>query len=265
MSEGSKIPVIRRRPVSEPKGTEAGQENQEGAIREGLATSSARSSLQDGSRQPGQSGSSKASAGRNQKAKPATTAIAAPREEMITPSRPILREAPIVPPKSRSFGKRSRRYGPRRRRQHARFPRPPRFQMPPKPRPPEPVEPIDERMVRVLRAVVDMTARNAALPRTKEDPDFVPGAGYRDIRRALALTWPEVRSAVRRMKPHGLLKVARFYGRFGPIFVATDYGQAVLEAAEAGQPFPEPPEAVKRALGEAKLAWEKWQAEHAVD
>jgi len=110
------------------------------------------------------------------------------------------------------------------------------------------------------RVVVAMTERNAALPQATNDPEFIAGATYRDIRRGLAVTWPEVRDAVQDLRVHAVLQVARFFGRFGPVFVISDYGVSILEALDAEKPLPEPPDDVHLAIEAAKVAYEAWTA-----
>ena len=121
---------------------------------------------------------------------------------------------------------------------------------------------LNELSFRTLRIVVAMTARNAALPQATNDPEFVAGATYRDIRRELAVTWPEVRDAVQDLRVHAVLQVARFFGRFGPVFVISDYGAAILEALDAEKSLPEPPADVRVAIEAAKVAYDAWSAAH---
>ena len=189
-----------------------------------------------------------------------------PRDAMPTPSRPIMRDAPIVAANVRTFGSsRAKGGGGRGADRSKRLPRPIREikpPTPPKPRPPMEVYPIDDLTVKVLRAVVDLTTRNAALPQASDDPTFVPGAAYRDLKRVLDLAWPDVRDAVQRARPHQVLKVGRFFGRFGPVFVISDYGKTVLEAVEAGRPIPEPPPDIATSLEQARSARALWDAEH---
>lgn len=197
-------------------------------------------------------------------------AITAPREPItgrdpaLTPSRPIMRDAPVVAPSVRTFGssRRKKRCERESRLRPIRAVREVKPPTPPKPRPPLEVFPIDELTIKVLRAVVESTARNAQLPQAKSDPEFVPGATYRDIRRILALSWPDVRDAVLRARPHQVLKVGRFYGRFGPVFLVSDYGARVLAAADAGEPIPEPPPEIAEALERMREARARWEAEH---
>lgn len=192
-------------------------------------------------------------------------AIVAPREANPTPSRPILREAPVVAPNVRTFGSSRAKTGGRSFDRSKRLPRPIREikpPTPPKPRPPMEVFAIDELTIKVLRAVIELTDRNAALPQASSDAEFVPGAAYRDLKRVLDLPWPDVRDAVQRARPHQVLRVARFFGRFGPVFVVSDYGKAVLAATDAGQPIPEPPEEIARGLESAKQARARWDADH---
>ncbi len=192
-------------------------------------------------------------------------AIVAPREPNPTPSRPILREAPVVAPNVRTFGSSRAKTGGSSRPfdRSKRLPRPIREikpPTPPKPRPPIEVSPLDDLSIKVLHAVADLTARNAALPQAS-DPAFVPGAAYRDLKRVLDLAWPDVRDAVQRARPHQVLRVARFFGRFGPVFVLSDYGKAVLAAVDAGQPIPDPPEDIRASLEAAKAARALWDAD----
>ncbi len=194
-------------------------------------------------------------------------AIVAPREPNPTPSRPILREAPVVAPNVRTFGSSRAKTGGGGRSfdRSKRLPRPIREIKPPTPpkaRPPMEVFAIDELTLKVLRAVVEVTDRNAALPQAGADPEFVPGAAYRDLKRVLGLAWPDVRDAVQRARPHQVLRVARFFGRFGPVFVISEYGKSVLAAIDAGQPIPAPPEDIQSALEAAKAARAEWDAEH---
>jgi hypothetical protein len=187
-----------------------------------------------------------------------------------------MREAPVVAPSVRTFGSSKARGGtpaqglPRGRggapwaqdrSKRLRGPREIKPPTPPKPRPPMEVFPIDELTIKVLRAVVESTARNAALPQASTDAEFVPGATYRDIRRVLSLSWPDVRDAVQRARPHQVLAVGRFFGRFGPVFVISEYGKAVLAAADAGQPTPEPPEDIAKSLEIARAARAAWDAQ----
>jgi hypothetical protein len=207
----------------------------------------------------------------------APNAIPAPRESSPTPSRPIMREAPVGPANVRTFGSAAARgapaQGPRAgggrggawtndRSKRLRVPREVKPPTPPKPRPPLEVFPIDELTIKVLRAVLESTERNAALPQASADAEFVPGATYRDLRRILSLTWPDVRDAVQRARPHQVLGVARFFGRFGPVFVVSEYGKSVLAAAEAGQELPEPPPDIARSLEAARAARAAWDADH---
>ncbi len=190
-------------------------------------------------------------------------AFPAPRESTPTPSRPIMRDAPIVSGSVRTFG--SSRIKGRSSDTSKRLPRavreikPP---TPPKPRPPLEVFPIDDLTVRMLRAVGELTERNRALPQASTDPTFVPGAAYRDLKRVLGIAWPDVRDAVQRARPHELLRVVRFFGRFGPIFALSDYGALVLAAAESNRPLPEPPPDIAARLEEAREARARWDAEH---
>ncbi|MBX7193220.1 MAG: hypothetical protein K1X94_14295 [Sandaracinaceae bacterium] len=190
----------------------------------------------------------------------------APRDAMPTPSRPIMRDAPIVAANVRTFGSSRAKGGAGGRADRSkRLPRPIREikpPTPPKPRPPMEVFPIDELTLKVLRAVVELTARNAALPQAANDPAFVPGAAYRDLKRMLDLAWPDVRDAVQRARPHQVLKVGRFFGRFGPVFVISDYGKAVLESVDAGRGIPEPPREIAADLEAARTARAEWDADH---
>lgn len=176
-----------------------------------------------------------------------------------------MRDAPVGPATVRTFGSSRRNDRPADRSKRLRTDRsvreikPP---TPPKPRPPMEVAPLDELTTKILRAVVDVTARNAQLPQASADAEFVPGATYRDIRGVLSLAWPDVRDAVQRARPHQVLKVARFFGRFGPVFVISDYGMQVLVAAEAGQPTPEPPPDIAAGLERARAARARWDADH---
>ena len=198
-------------------------------------------------------------------------AIVAPRFETErssspTPSRPIMREAPIAV-NTRTFGsskpkdRETRRSGMHkvRRTERSKEPIPP---TPPSPRAPRAVIDLNELSFKTLRIVVAMTERNAALPQATNDPEFVAGATYRDIRRELAVTWPEVRDAMQDLRVHAVLQVARFFGRFGPVFVISDYGTVVLEALDAEKALPEPPADVRAAIEAAKVAHEAWAAAH---
>jgi hypothetical protein len=181
-----------------------------------------------------------------------------------------MREAPIAvntrtfgssKPKDRDRDRDTRRSGTHkvRRAERIKEPVPP---TPPAPRAPRKVVELNELSFKTLRVVVAMTARNAALPQATNDPEFVAGATYRDIRRELSVTWPEVRDAVQDLRVHSVLQVVRFFGRFGPVFQISDYGTAILAALDAGQPLPEPPEDVHVAIEAAKVAYEAWSAAH---
>ena len=192
----------------------------------------------------------------------------APRSPNPTPSRPIMREAPIAV-NTRTFGsgkpkdrdRDSRRSGTHKvgRAERSKEPVPP---TPPAPRAPRKVVELSELSFKTLRVVVAMTARNAALPQATTDAEFVAGATYRDIRRELAVTWPEVREAVQDLRVHSVLQVARFFGRFGPVFILSEYGSAILEALDAGKPLPEPPSEVRVAIEAAKAAYDAWASEN---
>lgn len=254
MTDRPKIPVVRRRPAETPK---------DGVPKPDVASSSPtpmsgldRSTLERFTRP--------ARTDRSARTYFTPNAIPAPRESNPTPSRPILRDAPVASANVRTFG--SARAKPGRQADRSkRLPRPFREikpPTPPKPRPPMEVFAIDELTVKMLRAVVELTARNAALPQAQEDATFVPGAAYRDIKRVLGLGWPEVRDTVQRARPHEVLTVARFFGRFGPIFVVSDYGKAVIAALDAGEPIPDPPPDIAARLEEAREARARWDAEH---
>jgi len=203
----------------------------------------------------------------------APNAIVAPRFETDrssspTPSRPIMREAPIAV-NTRTFGsskpkdrdRETRRSGMHkvRRAERTKEPIPP---TPPALRAPRAVAELNALSFKTLRVVVAMTERNAALPQATNDPEFIAGATYRDIRRGLAVTWPEVRDAVQDLRVHAVLQVARFFGRFGPVFVISDYGVSILEALDAEKPLPEPPDDVHLAIEAAKVAYDAWTAAH---
>lgn len=258
MTERPKIPVVRRRPAGDaakegpdPSGTKTIPTPARGLDRAVLERYAAAPDQPPAPRAP-----------RRNFYTP--NAIVAPRESSPTPSRPILRDAPVVAPNVRTFGSSRAKGGGRSNDRSKRLPRnvreikPP---TPPKPRPPMEVFPIDELTVKVLRAVIDVTERNAALPQAS-DPAFVPGAAYRDLKRVLDLAWPDVRDAVQRARPHQVLKVGRFFGRFGPVFVISDYGRAVVEAVEAGQPIPAPPPDIETGLEAARAARARWDADH---
>lgn len=189
-----------------------------------------------------------------------------PRAPSPTPSRPVMREAPITV-NTRTFGsskpkdREARRSGTHkvRRAERVREPVPP---TPPAPKAPRKVVELNELSFKTLRVVVAMTARNAALPQATNDPEFVAGATYRDIRRELSVTWPEVRDAVQDLRVHSVLQVVRFFGRFGPVFQISDYGTTVLAALDAGMPLPEPPPEVRVAIEAAKVAYDAWTSAH---
>lgn len=259
MTERPKIPVVRRRPsgdgakeTSEPSGTKSVPTPARGLDRAVLERFvQAEVPVERGPR-------------RNYYA---PNAIAAPREANPTPSRPIMRDAPVVSANVRTFGSARAKTGGSggRADRSKRLPRPVREIKPPTPpkaRPPMEVSPIDELTVKVLRAVVELTERNAALPQASSDTTFVPGAAYRDLKRVLGIAWPDVRDAVQRARPHEVLKVGRFFGRFGPVFVISDYGKVVLAAADAGEPTPEPPADIAERLEKARDARARWDAEH---
>jgi hypothetical protein len=269
MSERPKIPVVRRRPASEagPSST-IGASAKEGPDPSGTKTIPTpargldRAILERYVQAPDRPPEPLRNSPRHGYYAP--NAIQAPREANPTPSRPIMRDAPVVA-NVRTFG--STRSKPQSRPfdRSKRLPRPVREAKPPtppKPRPPLEVFPIDDLTVKVLRAVVDLTDRNAALPQAASDTSFVPGAAYRDLKRVLGLAWPDVRDAVQRARPHQVLRVGRFFGRFGPVFVISDYGRAVLAASEAGQPIPAPPEDIAASLEVARAARAEWDAEH---
>lgn len=261
MTERPKIPVVRRRPPS-------GEGAKEGPDPSGTKTIPTpargldRAILERYAQAPDRPPELDRRAPRRNVYTP--NAIVAPRESSPTPSRPIMRDAPVVASNVRTFGSSrakpaGRPFDRSKRLRPVREVKPP---TPPKPRPPMEVFPIDELTLKVLRAVVDLTDRNAALPQAANDTSFVPGAAYRDLKRVLDLAWPDVRDAVQRARPHQVLRVARFYGRFGPVFVISDYGRAVLAATDAGQPIPEPPEDIQSSLDEAREARARWDAEH---
>ncbi|GAB4196657.1 MAG: hypothetical protein OHK0013_04050 [Sandaracinaceae bacterium] len=277
MTDRPKIPVVvRRRPVQDgastkdvpdPSGTRTVPTPARGVARDAVTREGA---MRDGPLLTPAQGVSRG------RAFHAPNAIPAPRESSPTPSRPIMREAPVTAPNVRTFGSSKVRGGRpahgiargrgtpawgQDRSRRVRAPREIKPPTPPKPRPPMEVFPIDDLTIKVLRAVVESTARNAALPQASTDPDFVPGATYRDIRRVLSLSWPDVRDAVQRARPHQVLAVGRFFGRFGPVFVISEYGKAVLAAADAGQPLPEPPEDIAKSLERARAARAAWDAQ----
>ncbi len=257
MSERPKIPVVRRRPPPEggKESPDATGAKPPPTPARGIDRSVLERFVQAPSEPPRERGPRRSFT---------PNAISAPRDASPTPSRPIMRDAPLVAnvrtfgsarakPQGRPFDRSKRLQRP------VREAKPP---TPPKPRPPIEVFPIDDLTVKVLRAVVDLTDRNAALPQASTDPSFVPGAAYRDLKRVLGLAWPDVRDAVQRARPHQVLRVARFFGRFGPVFVVSDYGRVVLTAVEAGQPVPAPPEDIAAALEAARVARAQWDAEH---
>ena len=264
MSERPKIPVVRRRPAAEGSSS-AGKDGPDPSGTQTIPTPARgldRAILERYVQAPDRPADPPRTSPRRGFFTP--NAIPAPREANPTPSRPIMRDAPVVAnvrtfgssrakPQSRPFDRSKRLQRP------IRDVKPP---TPPKPRPPIEVFPIDDLTLKVLRAVVDLTDRNAALPQAASDASFVPGAAYRDLKRVLGLAWPDVRDAVQRARPHQVLRVGRFFGRFGPVFVISDYGRAVLAAAEAGQPLPEPPEDIAVALEAARQARAQWDAEH---
>jgi len=263
MSDRPKIPVVVRRRAASPESTKDGPEPSGTKLIPTPARGIDRSTFEPSSPGTRDLDRPRRDAG-PRRAFFAPNAISAPRESSPTPSRPIMRDAPVGPVSVRTFGSSRRNDRPtdrskRLRSDGVREIKPP---TPPKPRPPLEVFPLDELTVKVLRAVVDVTARNTELPQASTDPEFVPGATYRDLRRVLSLAWPDVRDAVQRARPYQVLRVARFFGRFGPVFVISEYGEQVLSAAEAGQPTPEPPPGIAAGLERARAARARWDADH---